>query len=490
MVFPKMENAYSKFSFEITFKPERPDGLILYNGQRRGSGDYIALSLNDGYPEFRFDFGNQPAVLRAEKPVTMGDWHTVKVNRVRKDGYLAVDDQEFIPIPSRIRFQGLDLVEPLYLGGVPRFEDIAPTSSTAKRGYVGCISNLILREQEIELKKDFTFADGVTSCEPCAEDPCANEGVCLETQTSHGFSCVCAKGYTGNTCNVKGDSCSVGACGTGSCLDTESGVSCLCPVNRTGDRCEIYEPLDPSLLEFRGNSFTAYRTPKASKLHFEFAMMPSSYDDALLAYVAESEKGNGDFAAVVLKDRHVEFRFSTGASLQPVIIRSNEPVELNKWTDVIVGRRHGEGYLQVGGEPELKGRTPGAARSMLLKTLLYVGGHDNSVELHQGTGIRGNGFNGRISNLKVSSQPTNMVADIVSSANVRNAKSSHLESEDEENEIKDCPEGYSGPFCDRINDKCLALDPCMNGGTCQNTADDLVCNCPMGFTGDSCQFRE
>lgn len=43
MAFNKIDNAYSKFNFEISFKPEKLNGLILYNGQRRPNGDYISV---------------------------------------------------------------------------------------------------------------------------------------------------------------------------------------------------------------------------------------------------------------------------------------------------------------------------------------------------------------------------------------------------------------------------------------------------------------
>jgi hypothetical protein len=86
MKFPKINQAYSKFNFEISFRPERPNGLILYNGQRRGSGDYISLSLVGGVPQFRYSFGDQQGVLVPEKALTLGEWHTIKVNRVRTNG--------------------------------------------------------------------------------------------------------------------------------------------------------------------------------------------------------------------------------------------------------------------------------------------------------------------------------------------------------------------------------------------------------------------
>lgn len=49
---------------EIVFMPEKPDGVLLYNGYKPNSGDFIALNLLDGFVEFRFDLGSGTAALR------------------------------------------------------------------------------------------------------------------------------------------------------------------------------------------------------------------------------------------------------------------------------------------------------------------------------------------------------------------------------------------------------------------------------------------
>lgn len=62
-------------------------GLILYNGQQSGgSGDFVSLGLNGGFVEFRFDVGSGPAVIKSALPVSLGQWHTVKLIRSRRDG--------------------------------------------------------------------------------------------------------------------------------------------------------------------------------------------------------------------------------------------------------------------------------------------------------------------------------------------------------------------------------------------------------------------
>ncbi len=83
--------------------------------------------------------------------------------------------------------------------------------------------------------------------------------------------------------------------------------------------------------------------------------------------------------------------------LRPVIIRSAEPVVPNQWTEITVGRRHGDGYLQVGDKPQVIGKTIGpATRSMYLKTNLYIGGYDKRLLLNKGIEIT-RGFDGCIS---------------------------------------------------------------------------------------------
>lgn len=61
-------------------------GLLLYNGQKQEQGDFIALVLNNGYVEFRFELGSGPAIIRSNEPVQIGKWHTAQIRRERKDG--------------------------------------------------------------------------------------------------------------------------------------------------------------------------------------------------------------------------------------------------------------------------------------------------------------------------------------------------------------------------------------------------------------------
>lgn len=257
MAFNKIDKAYARFNFEVTFKPEQNDGLILYNGGRRNDGDYVALSLRDGYVQFKYRFGGHQGYVESTQPLPEHKWATVKVNRQRQNGFMIVDDQPPVSF-SNSRFYGLNLEDNLYLGGVPSFDGIAREAVHERRGFVGCISRLSINEREIQLNQEAIKTEGTTACEPCANEPCKHAGVCLETQTKSGYTCVCQEGYTGRNCQVEGSHCTPDVCNTGRCLDTDDGVSCFCPLNRTGDRCQYREHYDSDTLSFKDGSYAAY----------------------------------------------------------------------------------------------------------------------------------------------------------------------------------------------------------------------------------------
>lgn len=137
MTLPTLPDSYLTFDLEISFKPEDKDGLILYNGQKKdGTGDFVSFGLVNGHPEFRFDVGSGPAVIKSEDPIEMGQWTTVKLNRDRRGGSMMVNDKGPFHGIIRGRFEGLDLIEPLYIGGLPNFGQIHRLGGHTK-GFVG-----------------------------------------------------------------------------------------------------------------------------------------------------------------------------------------------------------------------------------------------------------------------------------------------------------------------------------------------------------------
>lgn len=254
-----LDDAFFKFYFEITFKPEKLNGLLLYSAQRGSDGDFIALSLNAGYPQFRFRFGGEQVMLQPDQPVRRGEWHTVKVNRVRTNGFLLVNDQAPVNFPDRLRFYGLNLDGNLYVGGVPNLNSLPAGAIESREGFIGCISQLKVNGREVQLYQDAISTVGLTACETCAEDPCNNgAGTCMESQTTRGYKCLCREGYTGANCETEGAGCSIDTCGVGRCEETDRGSECYCPLHKTGDRCQYTEHYTDATLAFKDGSYAAY----------------------------------------------------------------------------------------------------------------------------------------------------------------------------------------------------------------------------------------
>ena len=61
-------------------------GLILYNGRQQSDqnprkGDFMCFGIREGYPEFRYDLGSGVVEINAKKPLEVGKWHTIKLER-------------------------------------------------------------------------------------------------------------------------------------------------------------------------------------------------------------------------------------------------------------------------------------------------------------------------------------------------------------------------------------------------------------------------
>ncbi|XP_076684002.1 terribly reduced optic lobes isoform X2 [Andrena cerasifolii] len=262
IALPPLPDSYLKFNIEVSFKPENYDGIILYNAQfSHGSGDFMLLALVRGYPQFSFDLGSGPTVIRADKPVSLSEWHTIKLQRNRKEGTMLVDGESTYKGIALGRKQGLDLKELLFVGGVSSYSTVTKHAEI-NTGFVGCISRLVIGEKEIDLIGDQTDSIGITNCETCAVNPCNNGGACQEAATKHGYTCLCRAGYSGKYCDYVGQACYPGACGEGTCVDKEGNFECYCPHGKTGSRCEssmkVYEPAFHD-----DKSFIAHETPKA-----------------------------------------------------------------------------------------------------------------------------------------------------------------------------------------------------------------------------------
>ncbi|KAF2367998.1 Laminin G domain [Trinorchestia longiramus] len=463
---PTLKDSYLRYDIELSFKPESPDGLILYNSRHDElTGDYVAFGLQDGYAVYQFDVGAGTLSLTSDAPLTIGEWHSVKLSRNRKNGRMSVDGSASVTGTTEGRHVGLELLTPLYVGGVPDGFTLNGQANYS-RSFTGCVARLVVKDSIVELMRVAQDKVNIENCNTCGESPCNNGGICQESYAETGYKCLCSAGYQGTSCDETGDTCYPGLCANGRCVNRPGGYDCFCPFGKTGMHCEhdiiITEPA------FADGSYIAYQTPSAIKrFSVGLKVKPTQeMKDGLLMYCAQNEQGDGDFTSLALRNKKLEFRFNTGTGTATLV--SDNELAPGAWVKIHANRTDRMGSLRIDDGEMIHGESPGAHKGLNLRIPLYVGGVDTSkVEVASEVEVT-DGFTGCISQINVNEREmsiADMSSSLVDSSN-----------------IGQC-EGAADPY-----GACSQQDPCTNGGVCHDDLHESYrCVCPLGFTGRHCE---
>ncbi|XP_067873656.1 basement membrane-specific heparan sulfate proteoglycan core protein isoform X2 [Heterodontus francisci] len=493
---PTIKDAYHEFEIRITFRSDAADGMIIYNGQKQTTGaDFISFTLVGGRPEFRFDVGSGMATIRHPNPISLGEYHTVVLYRNLTQGSLFVDNDPPVNGSSQGNFRGLDLNEELYIGGYPHFDNISKVTGS-DRGFMGCIRQLIIQGDEVIFSAPELKARGISNCPTCKDNPCKNEGQCVDSETSS-YVCYCRRGYTGSNCeHSQALHCHPEACGSdATCVNRPDGLgyNCRCHLGKRGPKC-----MDGDLItapSFRGaDSFVAYPplTNVHNELTIELDFKPRSLT-GLMFYTSGKRMKMNDFISVAMLNGHVEFRYDLGSGL--AVLQSAKPVALNKWHKLKAHRHNRDGLLTIDSEKEVRNVSPGKSQGLNLRSPMYLGGVPRSEVLPKAVNVS-DGIDGCIAEVSINGKKVDLSYTFTDSLNVDQCYDSSpcdrvpclhggrciVTGEYEYQCI--CTNEYQGENCETFRDTCLQGNPCMNGGTCEKNQ----CWCPMGYTGLYCEL--
>ncbi|XP_030834440.1 neurexin-3-like isoform X2 [Strongylocentrotus purpuratus] len=206
--------AKTEGTLSLSFRTNEPSGVIMYNRGADHITDFFALELMDGYLHLILDLGSGSIRYRADSlPLNDGLWHSVLLYRHHNRGTLQIDNED----PGKFNVGGtskhLNLVDHLVLGGIDFVNDsnFLPMdlySGALRRGYVGCLKNLVLQGTSIDLPsyalRQHTGNEIGVYCRDeegqCPSTPCSHEGTCTEGWNR--YICDCRiTGYTGKTCD-------------------------------------------------------------------------------------------------------------------------------------------------------------------------------------------------------------------------------------------------------------------------------------------------
>ncbi|CAK6973835.1 pikachurin isoform X2 [Scomber scombrus] len=424
MTFEPLKNSYQTFHITLEFKADSEDGLLLYCGENEhGRGDFTSLALVRGKLHYRFNCGTGAAQIISESRIVVGQWHTVTVFRDGMSGWLRMDNDTPISGRSQGQYTKITFRSPLYVGGSPSAYWLVRATGT-NRGFVGCFQSLTINNKATDIRpwplgRALSGADiGECSDSVCNLVSCSNGGVCFANR---------ADGYI-----------------------------CLCPLGFRGALCDESFLLSSPLFNETVFSYAVLPWPLTSQsylsfMEFELTFRPSMPDGVLLY---SDDAGSGDFLAINLVDRYVEFRFDCGSG--GAVIRSEEQISLDAWHELRVSRTAKSGILQVDSQRPMEGIAEGAFTQINCSSPLYIGGVPEYDKTKRTAGVI-KPFTGTIQKFILNDRTIPITSGLAGGVNVANSAHPCVES------------------------------PCANGGTCRPKWDGYECDCPLGYDGRHCQ---
>ncbi|XP_074652127.1 neurexin-4-like isoform X2 [Tubulanus polymorphus] len=178
------------------FKTTARDGVLLQN---KGPNHFIEVSLFAGTSvSFRYNVGRgvESLVLGVAGSLNNDRWHTVIVERNRKQAYLKVDNNapEFRDEPQDAGFRLPYLTSKLFIGSTTDY----------RNGFVGCMRSLQVNGIAYDLRgvvarREVTYGVSEGCVAKCSSNPCINNGDCWEGYSDYYCDCTYTP-YRGYIC--------------------------------------------------------------------------------------------------------------------------------------------------------------------------------------------------------------------------------------------------------------------------------------------------
>ncbi|XP_015907469.1 pikachurin [Parasteatoda tepidariorum] len=438
LALPILRDAHKSMQVTLEFRPEANDGLILYSGEKLDlHGDFISISLNKGFIEFRFDCGMGEGLLVSDQPVVLRSWNTLTIYRDRWDAWMQLNSGSQVQGRSKGLFSRITFRLNLYLGGSPNITLVADRTQT-KSSFKGCLRHLAINRQIYDFRpiSKGDALEGV-DIDECSADVCSKV-ICL-----NGGQCVAAS--------------------------PDYGV-CLCPLGYIGDKCETAMELVVPL--FNGSSYLQYPGLSNTVLSFiELQIVFKPYrPNGVLFYNGYKMDGTGDFISLSLVNGYLEFRFDLGTGV--AVIRSEEPLSVGEWHTAFISRTGRDGILEVDEQPKVEGTSPGAFTQLSLPLNMYIGGVHDARDVARKAFIT-ESFTGCIQRVIINGKTLKLIDDALSGINVANCLHSCVE--------EPCK---NGGYCEPR----MAYYTChchlgYAGTNCENEVTEMIAE-PM-FTGAS-----
>ncbi|KAF8791124.1 pikachurin-like [Argiope bruennichi] len=447
IALPILRDAHKSMQVTLEFRPEANDGLILYSGEKLDlRGDFISISLNKGFIEFRFDCGMGEGVLISDQPIVLRSWNTLTIYRDRWDAWMQLNSGTQVQGRSKGLFSRITFRLNLYIGGSPNISLVADRTQV-QSSFKGCLRHLAINRHVYDFRPsprgDALEGNDIDECsaDVCSKVTCLNGGQCVAASPDYGV--------------------------------------CLCPLGFIGDKCESAMELIVPL--FNGSSYLQYPGLSNTVLSFiELQIVFKPYrPNGVLFYNGYKMDGTGDFITLNLVNGYLEFRFDLGTGA--AVIRSVEPLAVGVWHTVFISRTGRDGILEVDDQPKVEGTSPGAFTQLSLPLNMYIGGVHDARDVARKASIT-ESFTGCIQKVVINGKPLKLVDDALAGINVANCLHSCVEEPCKNGghcEPKmayyscHCHLGYAGNNCEKEVTEMIA-EPMFTGASYLHYLDENV----------------
>ncbi len=283
-------------------------------------GDFLSVSLSDGFVQLRYNLGNETIVLQSPRSVDLTDmrWHTVKAGREGNRGFLILDD-EAVTRNSSEGSTTLDVGTNIFIGGVSSLNTLSMYATEKDPvGFTGGIREVIVNGQDLELTETGAL-DGANVGDwdgtACGYKVCLNGGYCHPAGLSS-FRCICPSLWTGSRCQ-QSVHCVNNLCQHDSlCVHntTSASYSCMCSLGWIGTYCD--QEVTMRTLRFDGNSYLKYKDPKYNSRNLMYTEVSLNFStsarDGLILWMGKAESEDDDHLAVGLQDGFLKVSANLG----------------------------------------------------------------------------------------------------------------------------------------------------------------------------------
>lgn len=220
--------------------------------------------------------------------------------------------------------------------------------------------------------------------------------------------------------------------------------------------------------------------------------------NGLLLFTSYSDFEFGDFLALALVNRSLQFSYSLGAGVNTVT--SLGQLELNAWYTVEISLEGGNATLSIDGQVPTFAIPP--FMFLTVHSNVWLGGYSNFINISSLTGTS-QGFNGSMSLLEINGRMVDFILDAEFGFGVTQSETSTCAGDPCLNGgrcvevgpsfVCECVGGYTGLLCGSVLEPCvIGASLCALGSTCQANSNGInfTCLCPVGRGGDLCDQGE